>query len=343
MRITTKDVREVVGILDEIIEDYKEHNYKKKRDWRTYEQQLAHRIKTAIRDLEPLIDEATSTIEIIKGETRGRKQKLTLKQKVELLLIKHLIEKSNREMSNMLAIFSLLSDIDVSYKYVERLYSDEEVHLALMNLHTLILKKKGVDNPDCSGDGTGYSLSIGKHYASVAGKIKDKSNDTTNKESRKATGKKYVFNYSFRLLDLKTRLYIGFGSSLRSETEAFVKAMSMAKDVGIESIRLDRYYSVPKKVSFIENEFGRDVKIFIIPRKNSTLKGSWKWKDTMENFVGDTDGYLREYYRRNQSESCFSEDKRRCGWLIRQKRPERIETHNICTSLWHNMLWMGRN
>ena len=144
VKLTTKRVREVVGILDEIIEDYKEQTPKKKRDWRTYEQQLIHRIKTAVRELEPLIIEATSTINTIKGENRGRKRVLTLKQKVELLLIKHLIEKSNREMSSMLAVFSLLSDIDVSYNYVERLYSDEEVHLALMNLHRSILRKKGV-------------------------------------------------------------------------------------------------------------------------------------------------------------------------------------------------------
>jgi len=212
MKLTTKKVRDVVGILDEIIEDYKEQTQKKKRDWRTYEQQLAHRIKTAVRDLEPLITEATSSIKTVKGENRGRKRKLTLKQKVELLLIKHLIEKSNREMSNMLAIFSLLSDIDVSYKYVERLYSDEEVHLALMNLHRLILKKKGVKDPDCTGDGTGYSLTISKHYASVAQKLKDKSNKGSGKTSKKRKDKKMKFTFSFRLMDLKTRMYIGFGS-----------------------------------------------------------------------------------------------------------------------------------
>ena len=341
MKLTTRRVREVVGALDEIIEDYKEQTEKKKRDWRTYEQQLAHRIKTAVRELEPLIIEATSSIKIVKGENRGRKRKLTLKQKVELLLIKHLIEKSNREMSNMLAIFSLLSDIDVSYKYVERLYSDEEVHLALMNLQRLILKKKGVKDPECTGDGTGYSLTISKHYASVAQKLKDKSNKGSGKSSKKRKDKKMRFTFSFNLMDLDTRLYVGFGTSLNSEKEAFIRAVTMAKDVGINSIRLDRYYSVQKHVKFIEDEFGREVRIFIIPKKNATLRGSRKWKDTLEDFTTDTMSYLHEYYRRNQSESAFSEDKRRCGWTIPQKRPDRVDTHNICTSLWHNMLWMG--
>ncbi len=50
----------------------------------------------------------------------------------------------------MLVIFSLLSGIDVSYKTVERLYSDDEVLLVMHNLHALILKKKEVEQPDCS-------------------------------------------------------------------------------------------------------------------------------------------------------------------------------------------------
>ena len=98
VKLTTKNVREAVEILNDIIDEYNRETPKTKRNWRTYEQQLAQRIKTAVKDLEPLIIEAISTIDITKGDTRGRKQKLTLKQKVELLLIKHLIEKSNREM-----------------------------------------------------------------------------------------------------------------------------------------------------------------------------------------------------------------------------------------------------
>ena len=343
MKLKTKDVREVVRLLDNIIEEYKEEKTEKKRDWRTYEQQLVNRIKTAIRELEPLIIEATSSIEIIKAETRGRKPKLTLKQKVELLFIKHLIEKSNREMSNMLVIFSLLSDIDVSYKSVERLYSDEGVFLALLNLHTLILKRSGVSNPDCTGDGTGYSLTVKQHYASSAQKLKDKSNKESKKKSNKGSNKMGKFIFSFRLMDLDTRMYIGFGIGLKSEQEAFYKAMEMAGSTDIGSIRLDRYYALQSYVKYIEDLFGKEVIIYVIPKKNVTIRGSWKWKKVLEDFVDDTKGFLGEYFKRNQSESGLSEDKRRFGWKIPQKRPERIETHNFCTSLWHNMLWLGKN
>ena len=89
-------------------------------------------------------------------------------------MVKQLVGESNRMFANMLDVFSMLSGIDVSYKTVERLYSDEEVIMALHNLHTLLLKKKGVEKSDATGDGTGYSLTISKHYESVARELKEK-------------------------------------------------------------------------------------------------------------------------------------------------------------------------
>jgi transposase len=47
---------------------------------------------------------------------------------------------------NMLDVFSMVSRIDASYKTIERLYSDEEVMMALHNLYVLLLKKKGISS-----------------------------------------------------------------------------------------------------------------------------------------------------------------------------------------------------
>lgn len=140
--ITNKQLINAIVILDDIIEEYKKESPDKKRDWRTYEQRLAERLKTAYRELKPLVQDAVQSLQIVEGETRGVKPKLTLEQKVLLLLLKHLIGKSNRDMAIMIVIFSWLTNIDISYKSVERLYSDPEVILALHNLHQLILKKK---------------------------------------------------------------------------------------------------------------------------------------------------------------------------------------------------------
>lgn len=140
--ITNNQLTNVTIMLDDIIEEYKKETPKKKRDWRTYEQRFGERLKIAYHELKPLIKEAVASLSIIKGETRGSKPILNLEQKVLLLLLKHIVGKSNRDFSLMIILFSWLTNIDVSYKTVERLYSDEEVILALNNLHLLILKKK---------------------------------------------------------------------------------------------------------------------------------------------------------------------------------------------------------
>ena len=65
MQIKTQEVRNVVRILDEIVEQYKEDSVKK-----------------AFKELKPLVHEAVAAIRIVKGETRGTKPNLTLEQKV---------------------------------------------------------------------------------------------------------------------------------------------------------------------------------------------------------------------------------------------------------------------
>ncbi|MCG2717586.1 MAG: ISNCY family transposase [Nanoarchaeota archaeon] len=348
MKISTKEVREVVSLLDDIIEKYKKETVEKKRNWRTYEQRLTERIKGAVRDLEPLIDEAVSSIKIVNGETRGRKPELSLKQKVILILVHRLVGKSNRGMSCMLALFSLLSGVDVSYKTVERLYSEDLVILVLHNLHILILRRKGVENVKGSGDGTGYSLTIKKHYASEAQKLKDKlkKNSPEQKVSvkKKKGRKKRQFAYCFKLMDIDTRMYVAYGSSLKSEDEAYQQALDMLKEldlkIDLNSLRLDKYYSKQQYVKQIEEKFG-NVKMYLIPKKNATVKGSWKWKRMLHKFVNKTTEYLKEYFQRNNSENGFSEDKRRLGWKLAQKREDRIDTAIFCNQLWHNLFWLN--
>ncbi len=322
--LKSDDIRDRIKDIDDfLLKQYKDRKIENKRDWRTYEQQLMNRIKGAIHNLEPLIDQSIN-IEIHRGP--GRPPYLELKQRVIILLLKELLGESNRMMASMLGLFSLLSGIDVGYKTVERLYSNHDVEMALHNLHILILREKGVMNIDACGDGTGYSLTIKKHYASEIQIRKDKAKEYSGTKA---------FVYSFKLLDLKSKMYVASGMSLKSEKEAFDRAMEMIKkmDVKINSIRLDKYYSFSSYV----DKFG-DAKVYVIPRKNATVRGSWKWKDTMEDFVKNTFSYLGQYFRRNNSESGFSADKRMFGWTVGQKRDDRISTALTCTGVWHNLL-----
>ena len=336
------DIRYKLEEINSIIgKKYKLEHPKQQRDWRTYEQQFALRIKTVMKDLDPLIREAVSTLHVVHGP--GHPHSLTLEQRVQLLLIKQLVGESNRMFSNMLVIFSMLSGIDVSYKAVERLYSDEEVVLAIHNLHILILRKKGVERSDATGDGTGYSLTVKKNYETYAQRLKDhaKENASSENDVRKSGNhRKRLFAYSFAIMDLKTRMYISFGSSMRSEREAYDRAIELLSSIGIElsSMRLDRYYSSPSYV----DRLGK-TKVFIIPRKNSTLNGSQKWKGTIREFLNNTMPYLEQYHKRSNSESGFSADKKMLGWNIAQRRDDRIDNALFCTGVWHNLFNIGRS
>ena len=329
----SKEVRLAVARLDELIKEYKKEHPAQERDWRTYEQQFARRAKTAFHDLEPLVEQAVSSIKIESGENRGNEPKLTLKQKVLVLLLKHFCGKSNRMMEWMVVMFSLLTNIDVSYKTIERLYSDEAVRLAIFNLHSLLLKKKNIKEADCGGDGTGHALFVTQHYATSAQKLKDKAKETSGTVK---------FIYAFALIDIKERMYIGYGTSFKSEKEAFEKALTVARELGIKvkSLRLDRYYSGEAYVKLCQEHLGK-VKMFIIPKSNIATLGVGEWCRMIYAFTDDTKAFLKEYFQRNQSESGFSEDKKRTGWRFAQKREERIDTAYGLTTLWHNLFWAG--
>lgn len=237
----------------------------------------------------------------------------------------------------MFAVFSLLNDIDVSYKTVERLYSDPEVIAVLHNLHFLILKKKGIDKVDGAGNGTGYGLTIKINYASEVQKLKDKI-----KTGALQNRKKKLFVYSFNLIDIRTRMYVGVGSSFRSEKEAYRVAIKMAQEARIKfkSMRLDRYFSGQSTVRTLVEKFG-EMQFFLIPKSNATVEGQWQWKRMLDLFVHNIKQYLEEYYQRNHFQIGFAEDKRRTGWNLGQRRPDRIDTANFLTSLWHNLFWLG--
>ena len=244
---------------------------------------------------------------------------------------------SNRGMANMMFLFSFFTSVETSYKSVERLYSDPLVRMALHNLHMIILRTTITHEIDATGDATGYTLTIKEHYASHVQRYKDRSKESSG------TAK---FVYSFKIMDLQSNLYIAYGVGIRSEKEAYRNAIrflvSTNPSLRIRSLRLDRYYSNQSTVEELERLLGDDIRIYILPKKNSTMRGCKKWQESMDMFVRDTQGYLKEYFSRVQSENAFSQDKRRFGWKIRLKREERIDTHDLCTMLWHNLLWMAQ-
>jgi len=72
---------------------------------------------------------------------------------------------------------------------------------------------------------------------------------------------------------------------MKSDRDGFDKAMVILSLMDVGTARLDRYYSNPVYVDMLGG------KVYIIPKRNSALKGSQKWKDAMKEFVQNTVEY----------------------------------------------------
>lgn len=190
----------------------------------------------------------------------GRPKKLDLAQRTILFLFTVLINKSNRDTAALLEFFEPFFGFKVNYKYIERLYSDEQVKVALHNVFYLLLVAEGISGKS-AGVGTGYSLTITKHYRlNPKKKAKD-------------------YRYAFRLIDLETGMYVGVGYSVTSEMNAFKKVLKMLSDsnIFIDSIALDKYFSSRKVLEL----FSKETAVYVIPKDNISKIGL-KWAKFLE-------------------------------------------------------------
>ena len=339
MKLTQDHLDNALKEHKNIVEIYKEkYTTENRRDWRTYEQRLAVRIKRASKELEPIVENAYSMINVSKP-SKGRPPKIPVTKRVTILLLKDIFQLSNRKMANFLTFFTVLTDIDISYKTVERTYSDELIKLTIHNMFQILVKNKGIKKADTTGDGTGYSLTITKHYRKEREKELKESDNESDNEKKNNEKKRKSFVRAFALMDIDTGMYVGYGTSMKSEKEAFRNAISMTKKLGVtvNSTRLDKYYSHQS----ITEKFDPGTTTYIIPKKNAKIKGPHAWKQIIVNFIEHPFSYLREYYKRNNSESGFSVDKRMSGWKIWQRKTNRIDTALMCKGVWHNLMLIG--
>ena len=58
-------------------------------------------------------------------------------------------------------------------------------------------------------------------------------------------------------------------------------------NIDLKSVRLDRYYSGQS----ILEDFSENTMIFIIPKKNSRIRGRSKWREIIRRFMDDPMNY----------------------------------------------------
>jgi transposase len=338
-RLTNKQFDEFKQELQSIIHLYKqEFAEQKPTDWKTYEKQWANRLRTALCEMKNVVDQAAQTIR--QTQPFGRPPTTSTKQKALILLQKDLTQFSNRKMADLLPMFASVNEVETSYKTIERAYSSPLVRMIIHNMFIILIRQKRITQADLTGDGTGYGLTITEHYRTVREKqAKTAQSKKADSEPRTKQEKRRLFTYAFALMDLDSGMYVGYGASLKSEKDAFGKALEVMRECGVEarSIRLDQYYSGQSTAGL----FGKDASLYVIPKSNATIRGSYVWKDMLRDFMMYPFLFLKEYFRREHSESGFSADKRCDGWKIWQRRDDRIETATMCKGIWHNLLRIG--
>lgn len=270
-----------------------------------------------LRELPDLVSAAAADLDVV--QTRGCPPKLSPAQKTMLFLYARLADRSNRDMEALLALLGPVFGVEVSYKTIERLYSDEVVGLVLYNLFVRLLSEVGVSG-HTAGDGTGYALQAGSHYRASP--------------EKEADGAEKPYRHVFHLVDLETGMYVAYGYSDVSEKAAFRKAIQFVEreDLPFESVRLDKYYSSRKNL----RELGEDVAAFVLPKENLSNFGS-AWNEVLNRVADDPAAYMAEYFQRELCESYYAADKERFGRQLRQRREDRREMASFGTTVLHNL------
>ena len=112
-------------------------------------------------ELRSMIDHASPIV----TDEFGRPSLLDAKEKALIIMVKEIMKLSNRRMAYVLPLLGITREI--SYKTVEWLYSAPIVIMILNNIFIESLRRKEMAKCDVVGDGTGYSLTVTKHYSSV--------------------------------------------------------------------------------------------------------------------------------------------------------------------------------
>jgi transposase len=336
---------ELKTIQDQYTQLYKRP--KQTTDYQKYEKQWKTRLTNAYTQIEPTIHQAKNQIHQTKPF--GRPPQTPAEQKTLLLFQKDFVQLSSRKMAINMQSTTFLNNIITSHKTIQRAYSDPLVKLIVHNMFLTLVKNKKITHPHVSGDGTGYSLTITRHYRSVCEKRRDgaKTNIDQSAENKlkkvpvkksKVKNARKLFTYSFAILDLESWMYVGYGASLKSERAAFDAALTLMAECGVEpaSMRLDQYYAGQSAAE----RMGDRMALYLIPKSNAKLEGGLVWRGLILDLMSYPFLFLSQYYLRVNSESGFSADKRSGGWKIWQKLEDRILTAQMIKGVWHNLVWI---
>jgi hypothetical protein len=160
--ITQSEYEDFRNNINTLIQEYREKFLVPViTDSKEYETTYRKKLLGMSMELRSMIDHGAE----IMADEFGRPSLVNAREKAFNIFTKEIMRLSNRRMTYELPLFRI--DMAISYKTIERLYSDPLVIMIPNNLFVETLRKKDMGKRTVAGDGTGYPLTVTKHYRSM--------------------------------------------------------------------------------------------------------------------------------------------------------------------------------
>ncbi|MGI0055114.1 MAG: hypothetical protein ACREBZ_05305 [Thermoplasmata archaeon] len=281
----------------------------KKVDWRAYDLAQAHEMADMLQIIRLSVEAADRRLAARSRRRRGRGQPPTPAADVaKVLLMQSYLGVPNRVAEGIVRLLgpSLGLSAEFSYKTVERGYSRADVDALLDEVVVLSnLPVKDLEKV-FSVDGSGSPTRKRQNYADSRS-----SQRRVEKEGSGAFPKgSHDFVYSVFVVGAVFKLIAAYRNTLRhdvGELAFFPELARATKEVhpSIEMMVGDGIYAGRPQVDLV-TELGAVARF--LPRRNITLKrfGSVGWVPMLMAMYRDPQGWLREYYQREASETANS-------------------------------------
>jgi transposase len=321
---------------------------KKSINWTDYDVAQCNEIVDALDLIRDLVDTADSRIQAhTTPEKPGPGRPPTDAANIaKALLLQSFLGISNRVAEGFVRMLGPKLGIDenFSYKTIERGYDREAVNAILDEVMRISNAPIEGLEKTFSIDGSGTPTRMKQNYAHD----RERQNKERKKEGKDAPSNDDAFPkghhdyvYEVSTVGVEYKLIASYENTTdhsRGEMSFFKRAAMETKALhpATKMLCADGAFA-NRPVCEILNELGITPRT--MPKRNATLKrkGVFAWTQMLMALLRDPQGWLRQYYLREASETVNSMLKRRNPWPLRKRLDDRKLTEDLLRAVNHNV------
>jgi len=341
-RAQSETVRKIITQVRTQEFQYKERP-PKKINWTQYDRAQIHEIADTLEFIRVLVDTAARRIALRcqDSDKKPGRPPTDAADITKVILLQSYFGVANRVAEGLLELFweKLGLQESFSYKTIERGYDRDAVNeildeaLRLTNAPVQGLEKV------FSIDGSGSPTRMRQSYSADRERQRKKG-DGAESSDRFAHGL-HDYVYSVITVGIRYKLITAYHNTTDhsiGELAFFEDSMRETKTLhpAIEMVAGDGLYA-GRPCCRIVNEIGAIPRF--LPRRNVTRKrlGVKAWMDMLDDLANDPQGWLKEYYQREASETVNSVMKRLNQWPLRKRLNPRKRTEDRLRGLCYNI------